>query len=109
MPHEIVIDLETNTMIHGRKIFEDGPVVPFCKLQDGFTPSIRVNYIPMKREPYKWKASDIIANRETSDGRPVYVLQDDNLIIGILDGYPCCWFKDGRYRMDDKFDERDLK
>lgn len=51
---------------------------------------------------------------KTRDGRPVTILTRDKpgmsifKVFGELDGKPCHWTAEGRYRMDGKEDARDL-
>ena len=51
---------------------------------------------------------------QTRDGRPVTILTRDKpgmsifKAFGALDGKPCHWTAEGRYRMDGKEDARDL-
>ena len=51
---------------------------------------------------------------QTRDGRPVEIVTRQKpgmsifTIFGMLDGSPCHWIADGRYRMDGVEDPRDI-
>ena len=50
----------------------------------------------------------------TVDGRPVTIETENKsgmsifCVFGTLDGFPCHWTKDGKYRMNGKDDPRDI-
>lgn len=52
---------------------------------------------------------------QTVDGRPVKIVTRNKsgmsifVVYGTLVGRPCHWTVDGKYRMDDRSDPRDLK
>ena len=55
-----------------------------------------------------------MVERTTQDGRPATIIDRAKTgmsvftMFGLLDGRPCHWTAEGRYRMDDADDPRDL-